>query len=171
MNDRELAYIKVGELDMVHRRYLTKMRKPWYSMEQREPAPIWAGVFGRGDLRFVYNSAGVRSLTNFHCVYPVKAHPTFHRALTVLLNCQEVRSMMAGYQRGYGGGLMKFEPKDLKSIPVPDIRHSPLEVLEKIADNLVEADKCQRSGANSLSLEKLINAVIELATQEFELAA
>ena len=45
-NADELAYIKSGEDSGLTTRYILANRSPWYSMEQREPAPIWASVFG-----------------------------------------------------------------------------------------------------------------------------
>jgi adenine-specific DNA-methyltransferase len=132
----ERAYVLEGEANGVHTRFLTKTRRPWFTMEQRTPAPIWAGVFGRGDLRFVYNEAQARSLTNFHCVYPRLGGPKFHRALVAVLNSTSVRNLMVSHQRSYGGGLMKFEPKDLLSIPIPDLRRASQDSVDDLADQL-----------------------------------
>src|ERR1700733_12908086 len=87
----EIAYIKSGEASGLTKRYIPANRSPWYSMEQRDPAPIWASVFGRGDLEFVFNAALVKSLTNFHCVYPLRRDLVFVRALTMTLNSRDVR--------------------------------------------------------------------------------
>jgi len=70
LSQSERSYIAYGEEKGFHERYITAHREPWYSMEQREVAPVWASVFGRGDLEFVFNAAKVKSLTNFHCVFP-----------------------------------------------------------------------------------------------------
>ena len=63
-------YIKKGEIDKINERYLTKSRNPWYSLENRPPAPIWVSVFNRTGLKFIRNEANISNLTNFHCVYP-----------------------------------------------------------------------------------------------------
>ena len=132
----EQAYVHEGEGQQFHLRYITKHRVPWFTMEQRDPAPIWAGVFGRGDLRFVYNEALVRSLTNFHCIYPQFLGRRFSQALVAVLNSSPVRDLMVSHQRGYGGGLMKFEPNDLLSIPIPDLRTLSELTVDELADQL-----------------------------------
>lgn len=156
----ELEYVQWGDESGVSKRFLPKNRSPWYSMEQRQPAPVWAGVFGRGALRFVYNAANARSLTNFHCVYPKIEGESFARALTVLLNSQAVRALMASHQRGFGGGLAKFEPQDLKSIPVPDLRLAPTEIVQALSDQL---DEMHRLNGDTPSLSDLIEEVINSA--------
>lgn len=142
----EHAYIKQGEAAGFHERFITRSRRPWYSMEQRKPAPIWAGVFGRGDLRFVFNEAGVRTLTNFHSVYPRLGGCNFSRALVAVLNSRVVRDLMVSHQRGYGGGLMKFEPKDILSIPIPDLRQFPEKLICDLAAELKVMHECRYDG-------------------------
>jgi adenine-specific DNA-methyltransferase len=160
LSPSELEYIKRGDENGVSKRYLLKTRSPWYSMEQRQPAPVWAGVFGRGALRFVYNAASAKSLTNFHCVYPTVETTEFAQALTVLLNSEAVRSLMASHQRGFGGGLAKFEPHDLKSIPVPDLRKAPDHLLARIASQLPDfTGQTEPAG-----LSRLIEELVALAS-------
>jgi len=106
-------------------------------MEQRKVAPIWSAVFGRGDLKFVFNEAGVRSLTNFHCIYPKSVDDVMQRALTLCLNTATSRESSKLHGRVYGGGLNKFEPNDLKAIQVPDVRLVPRETLVEMGELLV----------------------------------
>ena len=155
----EREYIKEGEMAGFHERFITRSRRSWYSMEQRKPAPIWAGVFGRGDLRFVYNEAGVRSLTNFHSVYPRLGGPNFSRALVAVLNSRVVRSFMVSHQRGYGGGLMKFEPKDLLAIPIPDLRLFSDELICELADQLLSMHQSYSNGSqvSSCRVDEIIS--------------
>lgn len=134
----EERYVREGEEQDLPSRFLLANRRPWYSMEQRPVAPIWAAVFGRGDLKFVFNEAGVRSLTNFHCLYPKSQSITFQRALTLCLNSSSVREASKLHGRVYGGGLNKFEPNDLKGILVPDLRSASDNLLEKMSAVLEE---------------------------------
>lgn len=122
LTEAERCYVTLGEEEGLPSRFLLANRRPWYSMEKRPVAPIWAAVFGRGDLKFVYNAASVRSLTNFHCIYPTSTDPIFCKALTLCLNTDFVRDASKLHGRVYGGGLNKFEPNDLKEIQVPDLR-------------------------------------------------
>lgn len=141
----ERAYVTQGEDAGLPERFLLANRRPWYSMEQREVAPIWAAVFGRGDLKFVYNSARVRSLTNFHCLYPMDSRDEFAKALTLCLNSSVVRNQSKLQSRTYGGGLAKFEPNDLKQIPVPDLRNLSEKTLNSLSSGLDDLDLAVRS--------------------------
>src|SRR5262249_28678815 len=41
-------YLEHGEQREIHRRYLTRHRRPWYALERRAPADLWVTTFGRG---------------------------------------------------------------------------------------------------------------------------
>lgn len=157
----EQVYVQEGEAKGFHLRFLTKCRQPWFAMEQRDPAPVWAGVFGRGDLRFVYNEAGVRSLTNFHCIYPKNGGASFAKALVVVLNSRPVRDLMVSHRRGYGGGLMKFEPKDLLTIPVPDLESLDEKTINELAHQLplMHARECEGIEPST----EMVNAIVARA--------
>jgi adenine-specific DNA-methyltransferase len=146
-NARELAYLASGEREGIADRYLCAARKPkWYRMEQRPPAPIWAGVFARTGLRFCWNVAGVPNLTAFHCIYPVDDDPGFAAALTACLNGSVVQAQARQHLRVYGAGLSKIEPRDLLDIPVPDLRRVSARNRRVLQDALLELDAAQRAG-------------------------
>ncbi len=132
-NAREQAYLDEGVRRGLPERFLLAARKPWYTMERREPAPIWAAVFSRGTLRFVLNSAGVANLSTFHCLYPRNAGAHFAAALAACLNSAEVQSSALQQSRVYGGGLRKVEPRDLLAIQVPDLRLASNETIKRLA--------------------------------------
>jgi adenine-specific DNA-methyltransferase len=140
----EEAYIQGGVADGLNERFLLAGRKPWYSMEQRAPAPIWAAAFGRKSLRFVHNEAGVSNLTTFHCIYPTNSDPVFCRALVACLNSRVVQEMAEHQRRVYGGGLLKFEPKDLLSIQVPNLAVASTELVVALAQMLDRMDSAIR---------------------------
>ncbi len=111
-------YIKLGEKLEVNKRYLTRHRIPWHSIENRPPAPILVTVFNRTGLRFVRNEANIRSLTSFHAFYPnlftlIKINLLMAYFLTDLS-----REILNDNRREYGGGLNKFEPNDLNKARV-----------------------------------------------------
>jgi adenine-specific DNA-methyltransferase len=126
-------YIRYGESIGVHKRYLTRHRNPWYSMERREPAPILALVFSREKMRFVLNDAGVLNLTAFHCIYPKFSDKEMIKALLAYLNSNLCANIQAIKRREYGGGLHKFEPRDLEMLPVLDITKLKREEIERLA--------------------------------------
>lgn len=161
----EKLYVQRGVDLSLPSRFLLANRRPWYSMEQRPVAPIWAAVFGRGDLKFVFNEAGVRSLTNFHCIYPHREDVTFCKALTLCLNTSSVREASKMHGRVYGGGLNKFEPNDLKTIEVPDLRAAPDRLLAEMADLLDELNEFPEDSALNQKAEIFCVQVALAATR------
>lgn len=136
LSDADRSYIESGEDEGLNDRYLLSKRTPWFSMEKREPAPVWAAVFGRKSLRFIHNEAQVKNLTTFHGFYPHNNNETFIRALVCTLNSEVVQEIAKANMRVYGGGLLKFEPKDILDIQIPDIRMVKAPTLEKLASML-----------------------------------
>lgn len=110
------SYIQKGEKDEIHKRFLTASRTPWYSLENRKPAPIWVSVFNRTGLRFIRNEASISNLTSYHCIYP-KPTSLFSEITVDLLFAylltDTARRIFDDNSRQYGNGLQKFEPNDL----------------------------------------------------------
>lgn len=111
-------YIVDGERRGVDRGYLCRHRTPWYSTEARDPAPILATVFSRDNMRFVHNRAGCLNLASHHGIYPRYDDVARVKALLCYLNSSHSMSAQIEVRREYGNGLHKFEPGDLKQIPV-----------------------------------------------------
>jgi len=159
----EQRYLAQGEREGLPRRYLLAAREPWYSMEQRPPAPILATVFGRKGLRFVLNAAGVHNLTAFHCVYPHSPDPLLARALVAVLCSRVVQARARQYQRVYGGGLAKIEPRDLLEIPVPDLSRARRAVIKRLATALAALDRASRQGRGLDAALDRIDALVKAA--------
>lgn len=164
------CYIEEGQAQGISERYLTKMRNPWFSMERQEPAPIWAAVFGRSEMRFIVNELGIKNLTTFHCVYPHDTRPVFVKALAACLNSQTIQTRARSKNRVYGGGLLKYEPKDLLEIEVPDLTNVSTDRLVQLAALFDEAERVVRAGGEvftSPELEKTVDDAIAEAAPSF----
>lgn len=111
-------YIKHGEKTKVDERYLCAHRSPWYSMEKRVPAPILATVFSRNNMRFIRNAARCLNLAAYHGIYPRFSGADMTDAFLCYLNSSLCAQMQKTARREYGGGLHKFEPRDLLDLPV-----------------------------------------------------
>lgn len=163
-------YIEEGEAQGINERYLTKTRSPWFSMERQEPAPIWAAVFGRSEMRFIVNEAGIKNLTTFHCVYPHDARPVFVKALAACLNSKSIQARARSKNRVYGGGLLKYEPKDLLEVEVPDLSKVSADRLTKLAAFFDEAERAVRAGGEGFTapgLEEAVEAAIAEVAPSF----
>lgn len=142
------SYIEAGEKDEIHKKYLTASRKPWYSLENRPPSPIWVGVFNRNGLRFVRNTAGISNLTTFHSVYIQPGYEEFTDLFFAYLLTPTARRILEENRREYGNGLQKFEPNDLNGSKVLDLElihlwreKEILRVLEQFKDTSAGNEK------------------------------
>jgi len=106
-----LMDIKKGEQEGIQNRFLTKNRSPWYALEKRDLSNIWAPVFNRKGLKFVWNTSDCRNLTCFHSFYPKKRE--YLDILFVYLNTNFAKKLFDREKREYGDGLDKFEPNDI----------------------------------------------------------
>jgi adenine-specific DNA-methyltransferase len=119
-----VKYLKLGQEQGIDKRYLTASRNPWYSLENRPPAPIWVSVFNRAGLKFVRNEANIFNLTTFHCIYPARNNLFSHTDIDLLfayLLTDTAKQIFVDNSREYGNGLQKFEPNDINSGKMLDI--------------------------------------------------
>ncbi len=128
------AYIDYGKKLNVHKRFLTSKRSPWYSMEKREMAPVLATVFSRERMRFILNDADVLNLASFHGIYPAFRDRKQVKAFLAYLNSHFCSNQMTLQKRTYGGGLDKFEPRDLMEILVLDVTSLNENIVHELAD-------------------------------------
>lgn len=114
-------YIKLGEEQEVHKKFLTASRSPWYALEKRLPPQIWVTVFNREGLRFIRNTSKATNLTTFHSIYINDSHKQYVDLLYAYLLTNTAHLIFDENRREYGNGLKKFEPNDLNSGKILDI--------------------------------------------------
>ena len=119
-----IEYLKKGESEKINEKFLTANRTPWYSLENRPPAPIWVSVFNRTGLRFIRNEANVSNLTSYHCIY-LNQKNLFYRVdidlLFAYLLTDTAKQIFEDNCREYGNGLQKFEPNDINKGQMLDL--------------------------------------------------
>ena len=126
-------YLEEGKSMGVHKRYLCRHRRPWYSQENRPPVEILCTYIGRSDnenerpFRFILNGSRATAANVYLMLYPrgaigtaMREDPGLTRRVWTFLNglCPKV---MLGEGRVYGGGLHKLEPRELGNVPVGGI--------------------------------------------------
>jgi hypothetical protein len=134
-------YLQTGKPD-VSERYLCRTRLPWYSQENRPPAPFVCTYMGRGDVksgrpfRFLLNHSQATAANVYLLLYPkpiltlaLSSNPDLARKIWTILNSISIKDIL-GEGRVYGGGLHKLEPKELANIPVEPIA----ELIPKVKD-------------------------------------
>lgn len=136
-DENVLNYLAKGVKDGIDKKFLTSSRNPWFSIENRPPAPIWVSVFNRRGLRFIRNEANISNLTTFHCIYP-KQNSLFSDIdidlLFAYLLSNTANEIFADNSREYGNGLQKFEPNDLNKGKMLDIASLDEKLKQKILD-------------------------------------
>jgi len=135
-NENVTNYLRKGEQEQIHKKYLTANRKPWYLLENRPPAPIWVSVFNRTGLRFIRNEANISNLTTFHCIYPQISlfSDVSIELLFAYLLTDTARQIFEDNSREYGNGLQKFEPNDLNNGKMLDLDKLSINNKQKIED-------------------------------------
>lgn len=139
------AYLVEGKARGIDQCYLCQHRTPWYSQENRLPAPFLCTYIGRSNtksgrpFRFILNHSKATAANVYLMLYPknpldraLKGNPALRRQVWEFLN-QICPKAMLDEGRVYGGGLHKLEPKELGNVPaatiaklLPESTRSPL---------------------------------------------
>jgi adenine-specific DNA-methyltransferase len=125
---RFYEYLQKGRQEEMHTSYLASHRAPWYSQEQRPPAPFLCTYMGRSTngrnpFRFIWNRSEATAHNVYLMMYPkgslrraLNEHPELQpRVFEALQRITPAQFVSEG--RVYGGGLHKVEPKELAQIP------------------------------------------------------
>jgi hypothetical protein len=132
---RFYEYLQKGREEKIAASYLASHRAPWYSQEQRAPAPFLCTYMGRSrngkhPFRFIWNRSQATAHNVYLMLYPrsrlqeaLTNHPELAAKVFVALqSLTPAQFISAG--RVYGGGLHKVEPKELAQIPARAVLES-----------------------------------------------
>ena len=132
---RFYEYLQKGREEKIAASYLASHRAPWYSQEQRPPAPFLCTYMGRArngkhPFRFIWNRSQATAHNVYLMLYPksrlqeaLNNHPEL--AAKVFEALQSVTpGQFISEGRVYGGGLHKVEPKELAQIPARAVLES-----------------------------------------------
>jgi hypothetical protein len=120
-------YLESGKEQGLHLRYISSRREPWYSQEERAPAPFVCTYMGRGGngtkpFRFFWNKSEATAANVYLLLYPkerlnvlFRRRPALYSNVFDALNSIDLRNFL-GEGRVYGGGLHKIEPKELAAL-------------------------------------------------------
>jgi adenine-specific DNA-methyltransferase len=159
-----INYINEGEKQGYHHRYLTKVRKTWYKIENRKPAPILFGVFNRGRLKVIRNFTSAINFTCFHSFYPNAVGQTFVNKLFVYFISDIGQKIIKTNKRIYGNELDKFEPGDLSDSLCPNQKQLKT-ISDEDASKVIDLLKVDKEKAIELS-NNLIERIIDTHSRE-----
>lgn len=127
------TYLEKGKEKGIHDGYICSHRSPWYSQENRPPAPIVCTYIGRGNtkrgrpFRFILNESRATVANVYLAMYPTPLlaralksdKALIHRVWRVLNSISTEQLLSEG--RVYGGGMFKLEPKELANVDATTI--------------------------------------------------
>ena len=125
---RFFEYLQKGRNEEIAGSYLASHRAPWYSQEQRPPAPFLCTYMGRSrngkhPFRFIWNRSQATAHNVYLMLYPkgplqaaLQKHPELEKQVFNTLQ-RITPAELISEGRVYGGGLHKVEPKELAQIP------------------------------------------------------
>ena len=142
---RVWTYLSQGRSAKVNETYLCRHRSPWYSQENRPPAPILCTYLSRSangrHFRFIRNRSNATAANVYLMLYPkptlarlVAQHPGLMDRIWAALNAI-VPHILIRQGRVYGGGLHKLEPKELANTPVASLLSAIPELSEVCAED------------------------------------
>ncbi len=154
-------YLEYSNAEYDTDRELFRRRNPWYCVDEREAAPILAKYMSRTGSQFIHNEAGLRTLNNFHNIYPeFEDRNDYIKALLAYLNSNIVRQEISKVSRSYSG-LEKIELSALKSAPVVDPRKLDSEIVKTLAQLFDELEQVERSGGETSHPLDQIDAILK----------
>lgn len=139
-------YLQEGVSKGVTERYICKNRKLWYGQENRKPSPFLFTYIGRStntgnSFRFLLNNSEAIVTNSFLMVYPkdiVQAilNDSSNNKLEILEILNRItNNSFLKEGRVYGGGMRKFEPKELSNVAALELE----EYIKKAHNNVYSA--------------------------------
>lgn len=121
-------YLQSGIAGKVNEGYICSHREPWYTQENRPPAPFLCTYMGRptkrseSPFRFILNHSKATAANVYLMLYPkpvlaalLNGDSKMCRAIWKALSSITAETLK-GEGRVYGGGLHKLEPKELSNV-------------------------------------------------------
>jgi len=120
-------YLEEGKAKKVTERYICKNRKIWYAQENRKISDFFFTYIGRGNnadntFRFILNNSKAIANNSYLMLYPneqlqsiINEDNSKKEELLKLLN-DITQNEFIEQGRVYGGGMRKFEPKELAEV-------------------------------------------------------
>ena len=152
-------YIALGEGEGVPDAYKCRIRDPWWRPPAVSPPDLFFTYMSHRYPRLIRNTAGVSFLNSMHGLRLKGSTPkAVARALPLL--CLNSVTMLGAeiYGRSYGGGVLKMEPREATSLPVPAL--GSLKAAHRILDSEGRGLERELKAGNWTSVVERVDQVL-----------
>jgi adenine-specific DNA-methyltransferase len=117
-------YVAMGEANNVHEAYKCTVRTPWWRPPVVPEPDLFFTYMSHRYPRLIANKSGATILNSMHGIRLKSGTPKSVRDALPLLALNSVTMLGAEVLgRSYGGGILKMEPREAASLPVPAADH------------------------------------------------
>lgn len=153
-------YLAEGERLLVHEAYKCSIRDPWWRPPAVRPPDLFFTYMSHVTPRLVANETDATIVNSLHGITLNEDAPAITRDALPIVALNSVTMLGAElFGRSYGGGILKMEPREAASLPVPDAGTlaAAWELLEPHRSRL---DELVRSGCWETALADIDRALL-----------
>jgi len=115
------AYLRVGEQAGIPDAYKCQIRSPWWKPPSATVPDLFFTYMSHRHPRLIANRANAAFVNSMHGLSLSPSAPRHAKDALPLLTLNSVTFLGAElYGRAYGGGILKMEPREAASLPVPN---------------------------------------------------
>ena len=153
-------YLSEGERLLVHQAYKCTIRDPWWRPPAVRAPDLFFTYMSSVTPRLVTNETNATIVNSLHGITLSDEAPAIARDALPITTLNSVTMLGAElFGRSYGGGILKMEPREAASLPVPD-RNALASAWELLEPHRSRLDELVRTGCWETALAEVDRALL-----------